>query len=633
MPRTIDPRLARVMDRANPLSRYMVDLVRPDARQVLRRASDQFLQAPPQVSVSPANSLAPDPTGGVTLASSASTLASFAHEDDFTTTHIDAAGLSAGQVRGLCWTVDPSCVPSVIRSISVRLSRDKGTTQNVGLMIYRRDSAPGVISTFVPLLDAPVVWVNPIVAGGPFTATFDLIDRNLRLPQASTSSAPGTPIEYYLVLSVENGDNRSFWWARDRTASHTVAGIGTFSDRQWTRSTNQSWEVDWSEDHSLPSAVPCATIVVEHYSATSAAVYSVDLGRVPSAGSKGRVVFERSAPAGTATTLELSTAGSGGPWTPVVHADPIAVAQQLYHLRLTLNANTAGNTAPRVSAIGVEFRVPIDVSAEAIVSPLPQDVDVPFLAAGIGEGSVTVLRTGKRDFRDAASEVASSSAPITQVEAEIRIGSTHPAAPEASWLMLDRATVNNRAPSIGSEDFGLLSGLRRLKVKLPPSRETFSTTHAVVSSLTASGITSVVVTPALPDATASDVYANQHHYVRVASSTQPGISTGYVREIDSNTGTNSLLFGNGGLPSDFIAGDVLEVHSAQFVQDPLVWHDADLADIWWDLLTLYASAAAIWVVRSRWTAAARHRSRAGRRRDAGEAARHVRSTKRRARPS
>jgi hypothetical protein len=105
----------------------------------------------------------------VTLNSATSTLASFTHNDDFATTHIDAAGLTESHVRGLCWTVDPAFGRAVLRKVTVRLKLDVSafahTTliNRVGLQIYRRDNAgpdfaPFLFSTFVPLLPNAVPW-------------------------------------------------------------------------------------------------------------------------------------------------------------------------------------------------------------------------------------------------------------------------------------------------------------------------------------------------------------------------------------------------------------------------------------------------------------------------------------------
>jgi hypothetical protein len=602
VPRAMDQRLVMAHERANPATCYMVDVAVPDVGRVLRRAADQFLGTP-LVSQTPASSLEADPAGALTLSSTATTLATFPNNDDFTTTHIDAAGLTDNHVRGLCWTVDPAFGRAVLRRVTVRLKLDLGvfahTTQTarVGLQIYRRDNAgpdaiPFLFSTFVPILPN-VAWWQPGESSWDATthisspdAVFDLTGRNVVLGSGDGLNAQ---TEYYFVLSIDQGRDTQYFWGRDRTAARTIAGVGTFKDREWTVGDGIRAGA-WHENLTLPAAVPVASIEIEHFSPTSTAIYALDLGATPNAESEGRVVFARGTPAGTAATLELSTAGSGGPWTAVTDGALVTTKQQTYHARLILTAPANRNIAPRVSALGVEFRTPVDVTAEATVEPIAQEVDVPFLAASIGEGSVSVVRTGLRDYRDQASDLATT-APVSALEVDVRLGSRNVVAPRDAWMLIDRATVNNRTPMAGAESFGLLSILKNLKPKIPARSETFSTVHTVTASVSSSlGDTStkLSVTPAIPFAGIAGAYSNQGYFMRVRSSSVAGVESGYVRIINGNDGTlpDKLTFVPA-LPNDLVAGDVIEVHSAKYVRPALTWIDADLADIWWETLTVH----------------------------------------------
>jgi hypothetical protein len=578
MPRAMDSRLVMAHERANPATCYMVDVAVPDVAQVLRRAADQFLASPPQVSESPAGSLVADPAGALTMSSTSSTLASFTHLDDATTTHIDAAGLTDTHVRGLCWTVDPAMGRTMLRSVTVNLKRDRGITQRVALMIYRRDVTANGIA-FTPLMDTAVVWNNPgLWPGNVAVATFDFIDRRVELGGASTDSA--TALEYYLVLSIpDGGSNDLYFWTRDRTASRTIASVGTFKDRQWTRSSGGDWiEV------AVTAAVPCATIAVSQFVATGVGVYALDLGATPNADSEGRIVFDRAAPAGTSVTLELSTAGSGGPWTVVTDGDLVTTKQQTYHARVSLTSTSDHHAAPQIAAFGVEFRTPVDVSAEATVTPIAQAIDVPFLAASIGEGSVSIVRTGARDYRDQASDLATTTS-VSDLEVDVRLGSRHPLVPRSAWMLRDRATVNNRTPSSSAESFNLLSILKLLKQKIPQRQETFNELLTVASSVSDSTETVVVMTTPIPDGAAIDAYLNQQYYIRVHDSDQPGVLTGLIAPI-YNGSSSSLVF-QPPLPNDFAPGDLLEIHSARYTQPVLSWKDADPADIWWEIFTVH----------------------------------------------
>jgi hypothetical protein len=593
----MDPRLVMAHERANPATCYMVDVAVPDVGQVLRRAADQFLGAP-LVSQSPANSLAAAPAGAVTLASTTATLATFPNANDFTSTHIDAAGLTDNHVRGLCWTVDPAFGRAVLRTVTVRLKLDTSfmahanRTSRVGLQIYRRDNAgpdaiPFLFSTFIQLLPNPV-WYQPTEGTwdafshvGVPDAVFDLEGQNIVL---GSGDGPNAQTEYYFVLSIDQGTDHQYFWARDNTSARTLSGVGTFKDREWSIG-NGIRAGAWQENLTLPAAVPVATITIEHFSPTSTAIYTIDLGGVPSAASGGRVVFDRGVPTGASAALSLSTAGSGGPWTAVTDGDVVTTKQQAYHLKLQMDAPLNQNIAPHVSALGIEFRTPVDVTAEATVEPIAQEIDVPFLAASIGEGSVSVVRTGARDYRDQASDLATSS-PVSALEVDVRLGSRHPLVPRSAWMLIDRGTVNNRAPSVGAEQFGLLSVLRNLKPKIPARTETFNTVHTVTGSVTSSGATVVSVTPAIPFSGVPGAYSNQGYFMRVRASSVVGVGSGTVRTINSNSGAGFDKLGFvPELQNDLANGDVIEIHSGRYERPALRWVDADLADIWWEILT------------------------------------------------
>lgn len=599
MPRAMDKRLVMAHERANPATCYMVDIASPDVGLVLRRAADQFLGAP-LVSQTPPNSLAADPAGALTLASTTATLASFPHADDFTTTHIDAAGLTDSHVRGLCWTVDPAFGKAVLRKVTVRLKIDTGflahasATSRVGLQIYRRDNAgpdavPFLMSTWAKLLPEPIPYQPTESTWDAFShigvpdAVFDLEGQNIVL---GSGAGPNSRTEYYFVLSIDQGSDHQYFWARDRTSARTLSGVGTFSDREWTVGAGIVAGA-WRENLTLPAAVPVATIEIEHFSPTSAAIYAIDLGDTPNAESEGRVVFDRGVPTGASAALSLSTAGSGGPWTAVTDGDVVTTRQQTYHLKLQLDAPLNQNIAPHVSGIGIEFRTPVDVTAEATVDLIAQEIDVPFLAASIGQGNVSVVRTGARDYRDQASDLATS-APVSALEVDVRLGSRHPGVPRDAWMLIDRATVNNRVPSAGAEQFPLLSVLKNLKTKIPARAETFNTVHTVTGSVTSSGSTVVSVTPAIPFSGVAGAYANQGYFMRVRSSSVAGVESGYVTVINSNSGAGFDKLGFvPELPNDLANGDVIEVHSGRYARPLVTYEDADLADIWWDVLTLY----------------------------------------------
>ncbi|HVX39619.1 MAG TPA: hypothetical protein VHB25_08600 [Gemmatimonadaceae bacterium] len=621
MPRTLDPRLLQVLDRANPNVCDVVEVNAVDVGQVLRRAADQFLLTPPLVSETPAASLAADPAGAITIASdpAGTTIANFAVRSATTVQIGHAFPIPATTAnhediaRGMQWAVDPAFGRAVLQSFSATVQRKSTNVRNdLLLQIYRRRNTAtrGVLSVFVPVLATAARWKNTEAAwtadsGRTATVTFDFTDQHIELGLENLpplGDAYGEEQTYYFVLTPANAtDDDLFVWFLDQTTATQVPNIGTFT---WAAFTHPEGSIDgnWLPVTPVAAGAPCSTLVLKAFDASTQLVYALDCGATPQVGSVGRVVFERGVATGTSATLELSTAGSGGPWTAVSDGDAPAIAQQTYHVRVTLTASADHRRAPRVSAVGVEFRTPIDVSAEAIVDPIAQQIDVPFLAAGIGEGSVTVLRTGQRDHRDPGSDLASRYA-ASQLEVDVRLGSRHPLVPRAAWLLGDRAFVNNRTPGASAEQFGLLSYLKILKQKIPVRTETVNTVHTVTAA-TPSGVT---VTPELPEIQGSNLahaYSGQGYYLRVRQSTQAGVGSGYLQTIDDNTAPDTVTFIEA-MPGTLAAGDVVEVHSAQFAQIPLTWQDADPADVWWEILTVHCAVPPERIGRSDLAGAAR----------------------------
>lgn len=608
MPRLLDPVMVRLHERSNPNTLHIVEVSTPDASQVLRRAVDQFLTDPPQLSVSPASSLAADGSGALTLASTSANLFAFTND-------VPPAGADHGLLRpnpsttlaGLFWQMDPAFTSCRLKSFTAMITGNVAAqerTLKLSLQIYRQATQhiiaaggiPGAQVIMIPVLSSPIVvstssFAWPTSGDRAAAVKFSMNGLGVVLTR-SAAPMPGaydTDVAnpgYLFVISAddESADNM-LGWRRDNTSASLMGGVGQFFDRVYTL-TNQGTVNSWTN---TPGSigVPAATLAIESYVSTSQAVYEIDLAGTPSAASTGRVVFTRGVPRGTSATLELSTAGSGGPWTAVTNGDVVTTKQATYHLRVTLDADSSGHIAPNVEAMGVEFRVPVDVSLESQVTPLTQAIDVPYLTGAIGEGTLAIMRTGQRDYHDAGTELAVS-APSSQLEVDVYLGSRHPDAVRSTWCQIDRALVSNRQPTSTAEQYTTLSFLSTIKRAIPTRQETINAV-LVVSAATA---TQVTVTGALPDTTSSGhEYNAQNYYMRVRQSSQAGVETGYVQTIGGSTGTGHLDFGGSTgvpkLPGTLITDDTIEVHSAKYLQPVLSWIDQDPADIWWEILTVH----------------------------------------------
>jgi hypothetical protein len=614
MPRTLDPVLRRMHERANPNISEILEMSAPDSGQVLRRWFDQWSTTPPKVSESPANTIGPSGSGALTLKTTPVTLAS----------RFGTAGTPLSLVRpdhgrylrGVGWTLATDFEGATLEKFSAKVLRVGlfGTIPTeFALQIYLWRGEVGRLRVPLPIGADPnfiyetrfINWVADPLLPEPARARsidfpwvanvaeieFDLVPFNLEIrrrgvPPPSPDRAGEAQYYQFVIEPVNARTDDAFDWLVDSAAGGpvTVAGVGSFRSTHWTRAKPDDAASPWVE--AIDDTSPTFKITTRQFPATSAVIYAVTLPTVPLAESSGRIVFDRSLPKGTNAVLELSTAGVGGPWTVVKHGDPVTVKQTSYHLRVTLTASVDLRRAPAVFGAGIEFRTTTDLTSESTVEPLSRQIGVPLLEAAVGEGKATVVRTGRRDYRDPAADIVTSKAD-TLLELDVYLGSSHPQATRDTWLHVDRAVVSSRTPTPTSEAFSFLSFAKSLKRKIPDRVESISRIHTVVSSTT----TQVRVTPNLQGVVAGNEYDDQNYYIRVKKSSQAGVETGTIHTIHGST----LLSGNyyldfdplNPLPSAFVAGDELEVHSGRYVQPALSWLDADPADIWWEILTVH----------------------------------------------
>lgn len=600
--RDIHPDLLDCLRRANPYVEIVAELSAPDVSDVLRRV-DQFTGAK-RVSVVPANSMATSPRGPLTIASGTVALANFPGEQGSFDLNRENP---IRRLKGARFKMDPAFIRAVLRTVTVRVSRDAlaSSQHDWELQIYRVTRTPGIRQggdpgtssyratawteyTHRPLLNpAVVIKGSSVVWDGALKATlaFDLSNHGFVLENTADEAVAADQVaelpSYYFVVKPVNPPKRdsAFEWLTDTATPRVIAGVGTFERVFWAR---DGEDQQWSED--LKGDVPNIKLDIDQYQASTQVVYALDLTRAPASGTTGRITFERLLPPGTAAALELSTAGAAGPWAAVKHGDAVAIAQQTYHLRLTLNADAALRSSPGATAIGVEFRRAYDVGVESIADLPEREIAMPWLKASIPTGGLDIVRTGARDYLDVATTIGSKESP-TKLEAEIFLASRHPSVTRDKWLRLERLLVTDREPLGTHEKFALTSYAARLKRKVPEKKETISSTHTVQAGSTAAA---VLVAPPLFGATAGgNEYDGKGYYIRVQSLIDPAatsIPPGHLQTIQGNTGTGQLDFVPA-LPAALVAGDVIEVHSGIYQTEAVTWVDADPADVWWELWT------------------------------------------------
>jgi hypothetical protein len=503
MPRLIDPALQQMLERANPNVAHFVELNVPDTALVLRRALDQFLAVPPKVAESPAASIEADGAGALTLKRSAATLS-------FHSTGTNEAALPrpnpAKHLQGLAWIVDPNFGRGVLRSFTARIKLNpSGVPLDSGLQlqIYRvvgqagrvNGSTAAVAYTFVPLLAQPITKKQSDVvwSGGVADVVFDLSTAYVEvgsnnLPAPSTARTGEKAVYYFVIEPVNASRDDDFFWIYDLgTAQDNVFNVGTFTARSWDRTEAQANDATaWVE--TPVNQVPRFSCDLQAFVATSEVVYSMVLPAAPTAASVGRIVFESGIPVGTSATLELSVAGFGGPYGVVKHDDPIPVKLPSYYLRLTMNASANQRLAPRIAALGIEFKIPVDVTAEAIVETVGQEIERPVPAGGDRR------RPGARSCASAAATIATPPAELAVAERhdEARgrrlLGSRHPRSRATSGCS-SIARVREQSRTHGDVGaFGLLSYRKTAQAEDPrPHRDHQRDAHRCLQRLAVGG--------------------------------------------------------------------------------------------------------------------------------------------------
>jgi hypothetical protein len=621
MPRTVRPLLRQLYERLNPNVCEFVEVAQPDVGQVLRRWTDQLGPSTPRVSETPVSTTQSSPGGGLMLKATPTQLANF-YTLSGTRIFLEVPDQSR-IIEGVGWSL-PSAAdfrPVRLKSVKVSLHVTSVQVTQFELQIYRMRGVPGRVVnaagfptsgqliqyTPTPLLSQPArVAFGALTAPNDFDVTFELSQYQLdiehrNVPAPSLLTAGEIPEYIFEVSLTGTAGNDQYQWNLDTATTRTIAGVGVFRHAKWqkqkpvgTPAPDPGDPLAQWVDIGIATNVPAIQINVDTYPATSQEVYTITLPRVPSTPSTGRIVFRREVPLDTSATLEISTTGSGGTYTAVTDGTVIATKQTTYHLRSTMNASADTHRSPEIEALGIEFATAIDVTAEATVEGIPQDINLPFLDAAIGEGRITIVRTGKRDYRDPASDLLTATA-ATQLIVDHYLGSRHPSVTRDQWLHLGRYIVTSAQPLPTSEILSVISYLKVAKRKVPQRAETVNAVLTTVSGTTA---TALKVTGPLPGTTVGDEYDAQNYYVRIVSTAVVGLAPGMLFPVSGNTGTTQIDLTAPGMPAALAIGDTFELHSATYQQPKLSWVNADPADVWYEVWTVLLGVPAEKIGRS-----------------------------------
>ena len=342
MPRVVQPPLRQMYERANPSVQEIVEVSRPDVGLVLRRWTDQFSASPPRVSESPASTTQASPNGGLQLKASLTNLVTM-HNDDGINQALGTPSLGT-VLRGVGWRLDDALKPVRLRRFTAKLhvQGTLGSGTDFELQVFRMRGVPGkvvkdatglVVSEVIQYTPTPLL-PHPLRLPMPFTvqdqtldAVWDLSPYQLyaehrNVPPPSAVYAGEVPELIFAIWTTNPAVGNRYQWIIDNTSTRDVS-VGKFRDVAWARA-NERPETAWvrSEQNQVQSFI----LDVDSYSATSTNIYTLALPRAPDADSAtiGRVVFERRTPEGTSATIEISTAGSSGPWTAATDGQNLA---------------------------------------------------------------------------------------------------------------------------------------------------------------------------------------------------------------------------------------------------------------------------------------------------------------------
>lgn len=203
----------------------------------------------------------------------------------------------------------------------------------------------------------------------------------------------------------------------------------------------------------------------------------VDLGIDPST-KDVELVGQGESPGDTGLLYEVSADGST--WFEFADGDLAAAdntprgghdltglpKQQVYQMRATLTPGASGRLSPVLRRIGARVITLTDLDEIATVSGIGYGIDPLTLKGEISEATITVLRSGERDYRDPATELLASHF-IGELEFRVYVGSR--LLPEHLWLHIDTFLVDDYDTTGNGIVFTCVGVLSQARAVLPPT--------------------------------------------------------------------------------------------------------------------------------------------------------------------
>ena len=301
-------------------------------------------------------------------------------------------------------------------------------------------------------------------------------------------------------------------------------------------------------------------------------------------------------PTGTSITYSLrgSNTASTGPFTSigaVVDGQILTGANRYrwYELTATLNAGPGSGT--RFATPSLQSWMMVERVALSTYRYL-KDFDSTVTAdpvtgqSSIGELKLPVMKAGRKDYRDLASQLGSAYAPAS-LEAHVFARNTR----DGTRLFLNAYRLENREPQDGVEEMTFVSGFDRLSVKIPAAVETYRYPLSGQVSATTVALVSGTTYRVTPSTSGSHPFAGQNLVgFRMHGVTGNAAGVDYV--IVANNNDHFDINADPNLQTVPVNADTFEIHSDQTTRTGVSYVGQDYAAIYADLLGVQSAVPA-----------------------------------------
>lgn len=439
--------LVERLRRADPSAYVHVDLVAVDA-EASKRTQAQWDGAT-------GTGFSTLPTGGVALTGSLGALVENTTGATYLTDlYDDGTQFATAQIR---WGGSESAEITLERlKLYLHPRRDGGQPQEVArwrVRVWaaydaRNDTVTGnPLVMLVPMGD--YVDVTAGVAAG--LVTFDFTGYVWKIRPKSVTPVPrlsefSVPVTYVTIhaLTATGAPAGNVGFAYDNGVADVTTSGNRIATRLLTRQSTGLYPGFYLDAGSAGGA-PRMTVETASYTAATAtfedAGNRLDLGATPT----GTVEFvaRGELPPGTSLTFEVRNDADSA-WVAFEDGDTTddlagVGKNQTYKVRVTLTPDTGGDVTPLARVLGVRELTTTPLKNLTTIEGPRWAVDPITLKGEIGEATLTVLRDGEQDFRDALTDLLATY-DIGAVTVEVFVAA--PALSRADWLHIDSFVID-----------------------------------------------------------------------------------------------------------------------------------------------------------------------------------------------